>query len=241
MAFQTQESLLRGAAKRIAKKYGVDPELFVRLVQKESNFDPNAKGAAGEIGLTQIMYQTGLQPGLGVKPIEDRSDALDNLRFGAEYLAALLEYYQGDYRKALMAYNGGMGNVDKGTVSKAAQNYANDLLSGQSGRPGFDPGTSVPNDQMPVTPKLNTGSPATTMSGSMGDMQKTIANLFNRMTPPMQRPPAIQNRRGFNRMGGMSPLSSLKNLPITPMAMINPAKMSGLPLSGIASLRKGKK
>ena len=78
MAFQTQESLLRGAAKRIAKKYGVDPELFVRLVQKESNFDPNAKGAAGEIGLTQIMYKTGLQPGLGVKPIEDRPDALDN-------------------------------------------------------------------------------------------------------------------------------------------------------------------
>ena len=27
-----------------------------------------------------------------------------------------------------MAYNGGMGNVDKGTVSTAAQNYANDLL-----------------------------------------------------------------------------------------------------------------
>lgn len=236
MAFQTQESLLRGAAKRIAKKYGVDPELFVRLVQKESNFDPNAKGAAGEIGLTQIMYKTGLQPGLGVKPIEDRGDALDNLRFGAEYLAALLEYYQGDYRKALMAYNGGMGNVDKGTVSTAAQNYANDLLSNQSGRPGFDPGTSVPNDQMPVTPKMNTGSPATTMSGSMADMQKTIENLFNRMTPPMQRPPAIQNRGGFRQMSGMSPLSSLKNLP-----MINPAKMSGLPLSGIASLRKGKK
>ena len=236
MAFQTQESLLRGAAKRIAKKYGVDPELFVRLVQKESNFDPKAKGAAGEIGLTQIMYKTGLQPGLGVKPIEDRGDALDNLRFGAEYLAALLEYYQGDYRKALMAYNGGMGNVDKGTVSTAAQNYANDLLSNQSGRPGFDPGTSVPNDQMPVTPKMNTGSPATTMSGSICNMQKTIADLFNSMTPPMQRPPAIQNRRGFRQMSGMSPLSSLKNLP-----MINPAKMSGLPLSGIASLRKGKK
>ncbi len=236
MAFQTQESLLRGAAKRIAKKYGVDPELFVRLVQKESNFDPEAKGAAGEIGLTQIMYKTGLQPGLGVKPIEDRGDALDNLRFGAEYLAALLEYYQGDYRKALMAYNGGMGNVDKGTVSNAAQNYANDLLSNQSGRPGFDPGTSVPNDQMPVTPKMNTGSPATTMSGSIGNMQKTIADLFNRMTPPMQRPPTIQNRKGFGQMSGMSPLSSLKNLP-----MLNPAKMSGLPLSGIASLRKGKK
>ena len=74
------------------------------------------------------------------------------------------------------------------------------------------------------------------MSGSMADMQKTIENLFNRMTPPMQRPPAIQNRGGFRQMSGMSPLSSLKNLP-----MINPAKMSGLPLSGIASLRKGKK
>ena len=241
MALQTQESLLRGAAKRIAKKYGVDPELFVNLVQKESNFKPDAKGAAGEIGLTQIMYKTGLQPGLGVKPIEDRGDALDNLRFGAEYLAALLDYYQGDYRKALMAYNGGMGNVNQGTVSTAAQNYANDLLSGQSGRPGFDSGTSVTNNQMPVTPNMGTGSPATTMSGRMGDIQKTIASLFDRMSPSMQRPTPIQNRKPFSEMGGMSPLSSLKNLPTTPMPMINPAKMSGLPVTGIASLRKGKK
>ena len=121
----------RRLAAQYAERYGVDPEIFTRLVAKESGWNPDARGAAGEVGYTQIMKETAVNPGLGVTPIQDRSDPVDNLRFGAEYLGKLIDYYDGDYNKALMAYNGGMGNVDKGTVSKAAQKYASDLLGGK--------------------------------------------------------------------------------------------------------------
>ena len=86
----------RQVASDMAKRYGVDPELFVSLVQRESGFDPRARGKDGEIGLTQIMSETGINPGYGVTPIQDRNDPVDNLRFGAEYLGALIENYDGD-------------------------------------------------------------------------------------------------------------------------------------------------
>ena len=99
-------------ASQMAERDGVDPEIYNRLITRESSWNPNAKGSAGEIGYTQIMAETGMKPGFGVTPIRDRNDPIDNLRFGAEYLGALIEYYDGDYTKALMAYNGGAGNVD---------------------------------------------------------------------------------------------------------------------------------
>ena len=99
----------RRVASQMAERYGVDPEIFNRLIAKESSWNPNAKGSAGEIGYTQIMAETATNPGYGVTPIKDRSDPIDNLRFGAEYLGALLKEYDGDYNKALMAYNGGRG------------------------------------------------------------------------------------------------------------------------------------
>ena len=125
----------RQVASDMAKRYGVDPELFVSLVQRESGFDPGARGKDGEIGLTQIMSETGINPGFGVTPIQDRNDPVDNLRFGAEYLGALIENYDGDVATALMAYNGGSGNVAKGTISKDAQKYATELMNGKEVRP----------------------------------------------------------------------------------------------------------
>ena len=125
----------RQVASDMAKRYGVDPELFVSLVQRESGFDPGARGKDGEIGLTQIMSETGIKPGFGVTPIQDRNDPVDNLRFGAEYLGALIENYDGDVATALMAYNGGSGNVAKGTISKDAQKYATELMNGKEVRP----------------------------------------------------------------------------------------------------------
>ena len=125
----------RQVASDMAKRYGVDPELFVSLVQRESGFDPGARGKDGEIGLTQIMSETGINPGYGVTPIQDRNDPVDNLRFGAEYLGALIENYDGDVATALMAYNGGSGNVAKGTISKDAQKYATELMNGKEVRP----------------------------------------------------------------------------------------------------------
>ncbi len=185
----------RRMAAQYAERYGVDPEIFTRLVAKESNWNPNAKGAAGEIGYTQIMAETGLNPGLGVTPIKDRSDPLDNLRFGAEYLGSLIEYYDGDYSKALMAYNGGMGNVDRGTVSKAAQSYAADLMGGKEVKSSSAP-----------APRTKALVPQAEDKQGLNALARMAEEMYPEEKLPLRSPPPL-SRTG--RSGRMSPLSGV--------------------------------
>jgi hypothetical protein len=118
-------------AAEYARQYGIDPRIFVSQIFKESTFNPNAEGKLGERGLTQVLKKTALKPGYKVKPMDWSKgyDIDENLRFGAEYLAAMLKNFDGDYYKALQAYNGGVGNVNRGTVTDAAKKYANDIIS----------------------------------------------------------------------------------------------------------------
>ena len=123
---------------KIANDYGIDPNLFLNLVQVESGFDPSRVGAAGEVGLTQIMKDTGLEPGFNVTPIENRDDPLENLRFGAEYYKAMLNEFNGDPRLALMAFNAGPGRTRKvlkkeANVPKTTLKYIQKVLGGNSG------------------------------------------------------------------------------------------------------------
>ena len=61
-------------ARQKALKYGLDPNLFVRQIQAESSFNPNAVSSAGAIGLGQIMPDTAKE--LGINP-EDPDQNLD--------------------------------------------------------------------------------------------------------------------------------------------------------------------
>ena len=131
LSAMSEKNVFRREAAKQAERFGIDPELYVRLIERESGFDPNAKGAAGEIGLAQIMPDTALKPGYGTDPILDRSDPMESLRFGAQHLANLIENYDGDVTLALQAYNGGGGNVARGTVSEDAKQYASELLNGK--------------------------------------------------------------------------------------------------------------
>lgn len=118
----------RGALERVARQMaearGIDPDLFVRLIDRESKFNPAARSEKGALGLAQAMPETAKNPGFGVKPISDRLDPVESLRFGADYFAAMLKRYDGDVEKALAAYNFGPGNVDKGRkYPKETRNY----------------------------------------------------------------------------------------------------------------------
>jgi soluble lytic murein transglycosylase-like protein len=67
---------------------------------------------AGAVGYTQVMPATARW----MDPRVRRSDLFEadvNLRLGFEYLSYLLEYYEGDLRLALTAYNRGPGTVDR--------------------------------------------------------------------------------------------------------------------------------
>ena len=114
----------RSLASQIAVEEGVDPDLFMRLVEAESSFDPNATSSAGAIGLTQLM--PGTASDLGVDP----TDPVQNLRGGARYLKQQLDDF-GDPILALAAYNAGPGNVRKyGGIPpfEETQNYINRIM-----------------------------------------------------------------------------------------------------------------
>ena len=105
----------RQRAAEIARAYGLDPEIFVRQIETESGFNPRAVSSAGAGGLAQIMPATARQPGFGISPISDeaRFDPEASLNFGAQYMRAMLDRYDGDYARALAAYNAGPGAVDR--------------------------------------------------------------------------------------------------------------------------------
>ncbi|MFG5382411.1 lytic transglycosylase domain-containing protein [Yoonia sp. R2-816] len=93
-------------ARSAARRYGVPEDLFLRLVQQESGWNPNARSHKGALGLAQLMPQTARA--LGVDP----SDAAQNLDGGARYLRQQYDKF-GNWRLALAAYNAGPGAVER--------------------------------------------------------------------------------------------------------------------------------
>jgi soluble lytic murein transglycosylase-like protein len=93
-------------AKAAAAKYAVPEDLFLRLVQQESGWNPNAKSNKGATGLAQLM------PGTAAKLGVDIDDPRENLEGGARYLRMMYDKF-GTWRLALAAYNAGPGAVEK--------------------------------------------------------------------------------------------------------------------------------
>ncbi len=83
-------------------------ELIKAVIEVESGAVVTAVSHCGAKGLMQLMPKT--QSELGVK---DPFDPNENISAGTEYLAQLLNMYDGDLSLALAAYNAGMGNVNK--------------------------------------------------------------------------------------------------------------------------------
>lgn len=133
-------------AHEAAVRYGLDPNIFLAQVQQESGFNPNAISGVGAQGLTQIMPDTAAQPGFGVTPFQgDVFDPAANLDFGARYMKAMVDRYDGDYERGLAAYNAGAGTVDKaGGIPniEETQNYVRTIMNNSS---GGATATSVPN------------------------------------------------------------------------------------------------
>lgn len=93
-------------ARDAARRHGIPEDLFLRLVQQESGWNPRAVSHKGAIGLAQLMPQTAQH--LGVDP----NDPTQNLDGGARYLRQQFNTF-GDWRLALAAYNAGPGAVQQ--------------------------------------------------------------------------------------------------------------------------------
>lgn len=95
-----------GMARDAARRHGIPEDLFLRLVQQESNFNPNARSHKGAIGLAQLM------PGTAQYLRVDPNDPAENLDGGARYLKEQYRKF-GQWPLALAAYNAGPGAVEK--------------------------------------------------------------------------------------------------------------------------------
>jgi hypothetical protein len=144
----------RAYAFQAAQRAGIaNPEIFVRQINAESGFRPDARSPAGALGIAQIM--PGTARGWGVDPLDPKA----SLDAAANAMAKYLRSYKGDWAKALAAYNAGVGAVAKyGGVPPYAEtrNYIKKILNGS-------------NPSEPVRAYAPTTTPTETSSSSWRD------------------------------------------------------------------------
>ena len=91
-----------------AHEFDVDASLISAVIKAESDFDPTVVSHKGATGLMQLMPATATRFG-----VDDPRDPVQNMRAGVEYLAWLLDRFDGSVELALAGYNAGEGNVKK--------------------------------------------------------------------------------------------------------------------------------
>lgn len=111
---------------------GIPASLVMAVIDKESNFDRLARGGKGEIGLMQILPGALADYNREKKThyiMVDLYSASLNIKVGTWYLGWLWHHFNLPTDTAvLQAYNGGIGNYQKGSVSSEAKAYAEDVL-----------------------------------------------------------------------------------------------------------------
>ncbi|MCX2697803.1 lytic transglycosylase domain-containing protein [Ochrobactrum chromiisoli] len=93
---------------RYAATYGVPSSLAHAVVRHESNFQPNVRGKAGEIGLMQIKLSTARSLGYSgsAKGLYEPST---NIQYGMKYLAQAQKLGGGTTCGTILKYNAGHG------------------------------------------------------------------------------------------------------------------------------------
>jgi hypothetical protein len=163
-------------ADRLARKYGVDPRLFRRLITQESGWNPGAVSGAGARGLTQVVPKW--------HPSANLSTPAGQLEYGAKHLGSLLKKY-GNAKDALSVYNSGRPWAQGQGISET-RNYVNKILGGYGG-----PGTSSAPGAAPRVP------PALGAPGAE-DIQQVAGSLDARRLMML-----LRNQRGRSLRGLM--------------------------------------
>ncbi len=96
---------------------GVDADLVLAVINRESEFNRRAVSGSAAHGLMQLRLATARATAarLGVETSRELllGNARHNIRLGSAYLGRLIRNYRGSLVLALAAYNGGSGNVGR--------------------------------------------------------------------------------------------------------------------------------
>lgn len=101
-----------------ATKHGVPVSLARAVVRVESNFRPNARGRAGEVGLMQIKPATARMMGYSGS-VKGLYDPETNISWGMRYLARAHQLGGGDTCGTILRYNAGHAAKRMNKVSSA--------------------------------------------------------------------------------------------------------------------------
>ncbi|MFY9284393.1 MAG: lytic transglycosylase domain-containing protein [Miniphocaeibacter sp.] len=100
---------------KYAEEYNVDPLLVLSVIKVESNFRTDAESHMNAVGLMQLVPETAEWVTGKMKIDYDESmlkDPESNIKIGTYYLSYLINHFK-DVDLAIVAYNGGMGNVQE--------------------------------------------------------------------------------------------------------------------------------
>lgn len=122
-----------GEIKSAARRYNIDPALIKAVIWQESNFRPEVRGKAGEIGLMQVREDAAFEWAEDEKmPLErfsheEITDPSMNIQAGTYYLSKLMRRYtktDNPIPYALADYNAGRTHVLRWKKGAAETNSA---------------------------------------------------------------------------------------------------------------------
>lgn len=120
---QPNRSTLEAIVDRHAEAHGLPKPLARAVVKVESTWNPRLTGAAGEVGLMQIKFETARHLGYqGTR--EQLYEPATNVKWGMRYLAGAWKLAGGDECGTVLRYQAGHGAK---TMTNAARTYCERL------------------------------------------------------------------------------------------------------------------
>jgi len=120
--------------RKFEREYNSFPGLLSAIISRESDWDPDAIGAAGEFGLAQLLGSGAIASWeLFNAPLADYLDPVNNLRVAAWYLGhripELLTHYDLPVTLAniIICYNAGISRAISGDVPSLTLEYIEEI------------------------------------------------------------------------------------------------------------------
>jgi soluble lytic murein transglycosylase-like protein len=127
-----EREYLRKTLVRYAQENGLPADLVMALAWKESSWRVRVTSEAGAIGVMQLMPKTvefTSRHLMGLTHDLNPRNAVANIRMGTRFLRHLVDQSEGDYRRALIAYNQGITALRARGAYPESEDFADTVLA----------------------------------------------------------------------------------------------------------------